>query len=68
MNVFAWNLRFGTRVRLDVLDELGVEIGEPLELRLVQIHHEKLIRWSEIRLFGCELLVEVADVFPVFLK
>lgn len=30
---------------LDVLNKLRIEIGESVELRLVQVHHEELVGW-----------------------
>lgn len=30
---------------LDVLNEFRIEIGESIELRLVEIHHEELVGW-----------------------
>jgi len=53
---------------LDMLDELGVQVGETHELGLVQIHHEQLVCWCQVCLLGSELLVKVAHVLAMFLK
>ena len=34
---------------LDMLNEFRVEVAEPGELVLVQVHHEKLVRGGEVR-------------------
>ena len=51
-----------------MLDELGIEEGESEEFVLIQIHHEQLVSGCQIQLVGRELLVEVADVFAMFLR
>lgn len=53
--------------RLDVSDELGIQVGEALELGLVQVHHEQFVGGRQIDLLGRELTVEVGHVFAVFL-
>lgn len=56
------------RRKLDVLYKLRVEEGESGELVLVQIHHEELVRGSEIRLLRGELPVKVGHVLPMALR
>ena len=34
---------------LDMLNEFRVEVAEPGELVLVQVHHEELVRGGEVR-------------------
>lgn len=53
---------------LDVLHELGIEIGESEKLVLIQVHHEQLVGWRQVQLLVRELLVEIADVFAVLLQ
>lgn len=48
-------------------DELGVGVGEALELVLVQVHDEELVRRRQLHRHLGELLVEVADVSAGFL-
>ena len=50
-----------------MLDELGVQVRKSRELRLVQIHHEELVRGRQIGLLRRELLVEVVDVLAMLL-
>jgi len=38
-----------------MLNEFGVEVAEPGELVLIQVHHEELVRGREIRGLGGEL-------------
>ena len=40
---------------LDMLNEFRVEVAEPGELVLVQVHHEKLVRGGEVRGLGGKL-------------
>ncbi len=56
------------RTWLDVDDELRVEVREPGELVLVQVHEEDFVRRGQIHSLARELPVKVADVFPVFLQ
>jgi hypothetical protein len=44
---------------LDVLNELGIQVGKSVEFSLVQIHHEELVGWGQVRLFRGELTVKV---------
>lgn len=53
---------------LDVLHKFRIEIGEPVELGLIQVHHEELVRRSQISLLRGELTVEVRHVLAMFLK
>jgi hypothetical protein len=55
-------------IGLDVLNVFRVEEREAHEFRLVEIHHEQLVGWGQVRLLRCELLVEVAHVFTMFLE
>lgn len=55
-------------IRLDVLHKLGIEKREAHKFRLVQVHHEQLVRGSQVRLFRGELFVEITDVLTVLLK
>ena len=55
------------RITSDMLDILWIQIREPAELRLIQIHHKQLIGRREVRLLRGELLVEIVDVLPVLL-
>ena len=51
-----------------MLDELRIQVGESRELRLIQVHHEELVRGRQVGLLGRELFVEVVDVLAMFLK
>lgn len=53
---------------LDVLHKFRIEIRETHKFRLVQVHHEQLIRGSQVCLFRRKLLVEVANVLTMLLK
>lgn len=55
-------------IRLDVLHKLRIEKREAHKFRLVQVHHEQLIRGSQVRLFRGKLFVEVTHVLTVLLK
>ena len=44
---------------LYMLNKLGVQEGEACELVLVEIHHEQLVGWGEVRAFAGELSVKV---------
>lgn len=48
-----------------MLHELRIEEREPSELVLVQIHHEELVRRSEIGLLGSELFIKVAHILAM---
>lgn len=50
-----------------MLDEFGIEEGESEKLVLIQVHHEELVGGRQVEFLGRELLVEVADVFAMFL-
>jgi len=52
---------------LNVLHEFRIEERESHKLVLIQIHHEQLVSRRQIQLVGRELLVEVADIFTMFL-
>lgn len=56
------------RPTLNVLDKLWIEIGEPVELRLVKVHHEELVGRRQVRLLRGELTVKVGHVLAMFLK
>lgn len=51
-----------------MLDKLRIEIGEPVELRLVEVHHEELVGRRQVRLLRGELAVKVGHVLAMFLK
>lgn len=51
----------------DLYNVFGVGVGEALELVLVQVHDEELVRGRQLDRHLCELLVEVADVTARFL-
>lgn len=51
-----------------MLNKLRIEEGKAGKLVLVEVHHEELVSWSEIRLLRRELFVKVAHVFPMALK
>lgn len=51
----------------DLYDEFWVGVGEALELILVQVHDEELVRGRQLHHHLGELLVEVADVAARFL-
>lgn len=46
----------------DLNDELGVGVGEALELVLVQVHDEEFVCWRQLHHHLGELLVKVANV------
>ena len=50
-----------------MLHEFRIEERESHKLVLIQIHHEQLVSRRQIQLVGRELLVEVADIFTMFL-
>lgn len=58
----------GYSIDLNVLHEFRIEKRETHKLRLIQVHHEQLVRGSQIRLLRGELLVEVAYVLAMFLR
>lgn len=60
-------LRATNRSSSNLYDELRVVVGESLELVLVQVHDEELVRRRQLHGHLCELLVEVADVSARFL-
>lgn len=64
----SWRQRENNPGSSHVLNELRVQVGEPGELGLVQVHHEQLVGWRQVRLLRRELLVEVVDVLSMFLK
>lgn len=53
---------------LDMLYEFRIEEGESEKLSLVEVHHEQLVRWREVRFFAGELTVEVTHVLSMFLE
>lgn len=58
----------GYSIDLNVLHEFRIEKRETHKLRLIQVHHEQLVRGSQIRLLRGELFIEVAYVLAVFLR
>lgn len=46
---------------------LRVGVGEALELVLVQVHDEELVRGRQLHHHLCELLVKVGDITARFL-
>lgn len=71
MNGEGWSkgwVRAWESIRLDVLHKLRIEKREAHEFRLVQVHHEQLIRGSQVRLFRSKLFIEVTHILPVLLK
>lgn len=53
---------------LDVLHKLWIQVREAVKFRLVEIHHEELVRWREVRFLAGELTVKVGDILAMFLK
>jgi len=51
-----------------MLDELGVEEGEPGKLILVKVHHEELVCRCQLRALARKLPVKVGNIFPVPLQ
>ena len=51
----------------DVLHEFRIQEREAGEFVLIQIHHEQLVGGRQVQLVRRELLVEIADVFAMFL-
>lgn len=55
-------------IDLNMLHEFWIEKRETHELRLIQVHHEQLVRGRQVRLLRGELFVEVAHVLAMFLR
>ena len=51
-----------------MLDKLRIKEGESEKLVLIQVHHEQLVGGRQVQFLRGELLVKVADIFPVFLQ
>lgn len=49
-------------------DELGVDVRESGEFRLVEVHDEELVGWRQFRSFTRKLTVEISNVFDAFLE
>ena len=50
-----------------MLHKFRIKERESEEIVLIQIHHEQLVSRRQIQLVARELLVEVADIFTMFL-
>ena len=50
-----------------MLHKFRIKERKSEKLVLIQIHHEQLVSRRQIQLVGRELLVEVADIFTMFL-
>ena len=50
-----------------MLNKFRVEEGKAEKLVLIKVHHKQFVGWCKIQLLRCKLLVEIADIFPVFL-
>lgn len=53
---------------LQFLNILGINIGEPFEFRLIEVHQEEAVDWSQLRRLVREFRIEVRHVVPAFLK
>jgi len=51
-----------------MLDELGVEEGEPGKLILVEVHHEELVCGCQLRALARKLSVKVRDILSMPLQ
>lgn len=58
----SWARDGSLRNSSDLNDELGVGVGETLELVLVQVHDEEFVCWRQLHRHLGELLVKVANV------
>ena len=45
-----------------------VGVGEPFELRLVELVQELLVNWSQLHWLVCESCVKITHIHRVFLK
>lgn len=63
----AWDSEDRAAPRLHVNDELGVGVGEPSKLVLVQVHDEEFVRGRQLHRLPGELFVEVGSVAFVLL-
>lgn len=55
-------------IRLNMLHKFRIEIRETHKFRLVQIHHEQLIRGGQICLLRGKLLVEITHILTMLLQ